>query len=462
MPVSASTVSSPIGSTASSVVGTTDNNAQLFITGRTWTTNDIGHWKRVFSIDTAAPQTVEFDVRDCTPPPVYGNITISKLVNNISTGSGFAKSANASTGQRIAYQITVTANNGLVNNVSVSDSIPSNITYVNGTAKLDNAIVSDSYANSAALGTLTSGQSRTLYFEAYATAIGTQCQTTTVNTATASGQNTATVSDSASVYISQTCGGTYTPPQLVCSPNTQTAFVNSPVTFYATGGTGSYSWSAADANPYAGSNQNFTTTYSATGSHTIILTSGSQTAYCNVTVNNQPVTGNVNLRLSKSAVNDTKSGHGIMVDATSIPASKEDYITYTLKVQNTGTIDSSSFAITDDLSQVLPFADITDNGGGTVTGKTITYPGIIIPAGGSVSKSFTVRVKYFLADSLAYTMTNTYGNTVVIHINTPQVKGAFIAPKTGANTTAVLFAGVLTAGYAVLRKRKNLLNIVLN
>lgn len=166
--------------------------------------------------------------------------------------------------------------------------------------------------------------------------------------------------------------------------------------------------------------------------------------------------GNVSLSYSKRANNDTKG-----INATSQPAAKEDYITYTLTVTNNGNSPATNFIITDDLSQVLPYADVVDNGGGSVSGNVISFPGLTVPAYGSVSKSFKVRVKYSLADNLSYVMSNTYGNTLNIQINNPQVKGAFYAPKTGADTDAFVFAGLLTAAFAAARQRKFLLKVLL-
>ena len=164
---------------------------------------------------------------------------------------------------------------------------------------------------------------------------------------------------------------------------------------------------------------------------------------------------NVNLSYSKSAFNNTKNQ-----DASSIAASKEDYITYTLTVSNSGNSPANNFIITDDLSQVLPYADMSDNGGGSLNGNIITFPGITVPANGSVTRSFQVRVKYSLSPSLSYVMTNTYGNTVTIRINIPQVLGAFVAPKTGADTNAFVFSTMLTALAAVFQKRKTLMQLI--
>lgn len=156
----------------------------------------------------------------------------------------------------------------------------------------------------------------------------------------------------------------------------------------------------------------------------------------------------VSVLLAKSAWNDTKN-----VNAVSQTASRENYITYTLTVRNTGSSEVVNYVVTDDLSGILPLADMTDLGGGTLNGQTISYPAVTIPVGGVVTKNFRVRVKYSLATNISYQMVNTFGNTVTVVINTPQT---YTPPKTGGNTNALAgigFAGLLTAGVLFLRKR---------
>ncbi len=165
---------------------------------------------------------------------------------------------------------------------------------------------------------------------------------------------------------------------------------------------------------------------------------------------------NVNLVFSKKAFNDTKN-----VNATTVTASREDFITYTLTATNTGNAVANNFVITDDLSGVLPFADIVDNGGGTVSNNVITFPAVTVPAGGSVSKTFRVRVKFFLSSNQSFVMRNTYGNTININIGSVEGVATFVAPKTGsAASSAGVFAGLITAGFVGFRKRKKLLSLI--
>ncbi len=71
---------------------------------------------------------------------------------------------------------------------------------------------------------------------------------------------------------------------LMCSPAAQTAIVGQAVHFTATGGTGSYVWSATDLTLTNPVGSGFTATYGTVGTHTVTVTSGAATASCLVTV----------------------------------------------------------------------------------------------------------------------------------------------------------------------------------
>ena len=120
---------------------------------------------------------------------------------------------------------------------------------------------------------------------------------------------------------------------------------------------------------------------------------------------------------------------------------------------NNGNTPADNFVITDDLSQVLPYADITDYGGGSFSGNIFLSRELPFRPTAALPEALRFRVKYGLAGNLSYVMTNSYGNTVTIRINTPQVLGAFTAPKTGADTNAFVFAGLLTAGLRSIKRK---------
>jgi uncharacterized repeat protein (TIGR01451 family) len=311
------------------------------------------------------------------------SLSISKLVRNLSTGVGFSKSVVAQNGERVAFQISIMANNGTVDSALLTENLPTGLKYISGTGKLDTVLLSDTFAfSSLSLGPITSGKSKVLSYEAYVSVQPGLSQASLTNIATVSGIGAASVSDSAAVNVNQN--------------------VNPPV----------------DNN---------------------VL----------------PPASSANLTFSQRAFNETKN-----VDATIVDAQKEDYVTYTLTVTNSGGLPALNFSLSDDLSQILPYADLADNGNGNFSGKVLMFPNLTVPSAGSISKSFQVRVKYFLPDSQNFSMSNTFGNTLTVNISNPQVKGAFVAPKTGADTMGLMFGGLLTLGFALYRHRKYLIKLI--
>jgi uncharacterized repeat protein (TIGR01451 family) len=162
--------------------------------------------------------------------------------------------------------------------------------------------------------------------------------------------------------------------------------------------------------------------------------------------------GNVNLTLSKRAYNNTQSK-----DAVTVTAKAGDTITYTLKVQNTGTLDASGFIFEDNIADILQLSDLTNFSGADYNASTkmVTWPAITIPANGTIEKTFTVKVKNPIPTGTDYVMTNVFGNEVRIPVDR-----GFVAPATGAASTmsfVLAFLAVIGfAGYRIRLSRQQL------
>jgi uncharacterized repeat protein (TIGR01451 family)/LPXTG-motif cell wall-anchored protein len=174
-------------------------------------------------------------------------------------------------------------------------------------------------------------------------------------------------------------------------------------------------------------------------------------AYVFVTTTTIP--GNPNIIRSKKVTNERTGQAG-----TSVSAQREDFLIYSLSTTNNGNGVSNGFVISDDLSGILPYADIVDLNGGTLNGNVITYPSLNFAVGETVIKTFRVRVKYHLAQNQSYSLQNTYGNLVTVTIPGGTT---FVAPKTGSSaTSAAVFAGLLTSGFVAYRKRRQIMSFI--
>lgn len=149
--------------------------------------------------------------------------------------------------------------------------------------------------------------------------------------------------------------------------------------------------------------------------------------------------GYFRIDLAKSAHNNTQN-----VDATTAVARAGDVIVYTLVTRNTGNDTAYAYVVSDDISDVLEYANVTDPGGGTVSGGVISWPAKDILAGQQVTNTFTVTVKSPIPTNLQsgtsfdYNMDNTYGDFVRVTIERPVVLGGIIA---GAQVSKLAAAG---------------------
>lgn len=438
---------------------------------------------------------------------INGNaVSVNKLVKNLTQGiSNFSSTVNANSGDRVAFEINIANNSSsTLNNVTMNENMPNGLSYVNGTANFNGNQFTGSFINTTAnLGTIPGNSTASFYFEATVNAYGSGYGQTITNTTYVT-SNCGSGSSSANVVLNGNSipvnsNGVLTITKFVSNlthgnamQKSVTAFTNDQVEYQITvsnpsnvtdtnvtlndqlpGGLNYIS--STNGNGYNGNNGfvsignlfpgqqdviTITATVAAAAGNTITNTasagaSNAATVYDTANVTVQGVAGaSIAMSYSKSAFNDTKN-----VDATSVPADKQDFITYTLTATNDTSTPATNFVVSDDLTQVLNYATVTDDGGGTVTGNTISWPAVTVNPNSSIQETFKVRVNYTLPNTEASLyLVNTYGNTVTIKLNNPEVLGAsIVAPTTGpaAETAFALgFASLLTVGFYFLRNGK--------
>jgi len=119
-------------------------------------------------------------------------------------------------------------------------------------------------------------------------------------------------------------------------------------------------------------------------------------------------------------------------NADGTQASPGDVIVYELTTANIGTLDGT-FDIHEDLEDVLEYADLTDNGGGSYDpdSHVLSWTGVDIAAGHSLTHTFEITVKSVLPEtavnqanraSFDFNMNNVYGDTVNITLPKPLPK----------------------------------------
>lgn len=452
---------------------------------------------------SASPSSATLEVA-CAPAPQQGTLSITKLVKNLTQNTAsFVSQVNANQGDRIAYQIEVTANGGNVTNVTLRDILPGHFNYAAGSARLNSAALSDTFTTSQVnIGHLSKNQKAVISFEGNIASNLPVGQTNLVNTATASGDNLGSVSATATATVNVSGGNPgFTQMRIakqVRNVTTNTGFqenVNAQnaesVAFQITitnSGTlvlnnvyvsdilpSGLTLKSGTVRVNGNSNSDilvsnrltlgamspnqqhivtFEATVSATGNTTLtnVAQAGADNfsqIQDNATVSISAVQGSfISIALSKRAHNDSKN-----IDATAIQADQGDLITYALTVVNNGNAPATNYIIADDLSQVLNYAILVDPQGGIMNGNVISWAAMQVPAFGSVTKSFRVQVKTNLPAG-SYSLVNTFGNTLTVPVKGPAVLGVFVAPKTGpTGAYAFGFAALVTMVFAILKKK---------
>lgn len=177
-----------------------------------------------------------------------------------------------------------------------------------------------------------------------------------------------------------------------------------------------------------------------------------------VTVNPPTVNPCANDNPNCAQVTESKTGRNLTqgVDATTIKAQASDRIEYTIYLENVGTV-ATTRTLSEDLKDVLEYAKVTQNGGGTYddASHVLSWSNITLQPGEKTSRSFVVQ----LLDTIPATargasepssydciMTNAFGNTVDVPVAcaTPKIVETTTQelPKTGPGAN-LLFAGVI-------------------
>lgn len=132
------------------------------------------------------------------------SLTINKTVRDISTNSGESENVNANADDTLEFILRVsTFGSNNLTNVRVSDFVPSGLRYIFGSTTVDGVSYGDSITNSLSLGTLSPNRTVVIRFRASVDAgsIPSSGSRVVTNTATASADNTSTVSDPATVTL---------------------------------------------------------------------------------------------------------------------------------------------------------------------------------------------------------------------------------------------------------------------
>jgi len=138
------------------------------------------------------------------------DITIDKLVRNITNGYGFSNSVNANYNDELEFSLTVhSTGDTTAQDVRVWDNLPSYLTYISGSTTVDGSYRSDGITTGGIyVGDLYSGGTRTIKFRVRVNSETNNYYSTLTNYGYASADNVSYVYDTATVIIENEPTGT--------------------------------------------------------------------------------------------------------------------------------------------------------------------------------------------------------------------------------------------------------------
>lgn len=136
---------------------------------------------------------------------------------------------------------------------------------------------------------------------------------------------------------------------------------------------------------------------------------------------------------TKTAFNNTKN-----IDATKKAAAINNTITYTVTAKNDGEV-AKAVTFSDNLTEVLKYATLTDKGGGTfnATTKVLSWGSVNLTGGASVTHKYTVKMNGSLYSSTtSCSMRNSFIDQVVtVPVGCTTPPADISTTKTAVNTT---------------------------
>lgn len=157
-------------------------------------------------------------------------------------------------------------------------------------------------------------------------------------------------------------------------------------------------------------------------------------------------------------------------DANNKTARGGDELEYTLTISNSGTTAALNYVIdSDNLNDVLEYADLASYNEAIYdkVNQRLTWPAATVPAGGSLVKKFTVKVKNPIpttppalsdATSYDYRMRNIFGNEVIVKLDRPTSGAIYQSidklPDTGPGSSMLVsFMTLAIVGYFFARNK---------
>jgi uncharacterized repeat protein (TIGR01451 family) len=193
------------GSSKTITFEATIHSDSSFSSGSTYLTNYAYVWADNISQKNDTAQII---VNRDGPTTTYPDLLIYKTVRNISRGEyNWQETTNANSGDKVAFSLRVESiGNSPAYNVIISDTLPSGLSYVSGSARVEGSYSSDGITSGGInIGTINQNQSKTLIFEATVNSESyfSYGQNTLTNYGYAKADNVSQKSDTAQIIVNR-------------------------------------------------------------------------------------------------------------------------------------------------------------------------------------------------------------------------------------------------------------------